>query len=147
MKGSFHIDAPVKTVFDFFFDSFKDPAKLADLTPMSARYDDVKATKDGVGTYMSWRTEIAGLPVMRGFDVITNVVPNKHITERSSNVMVGTWDYNFEAEGSGTKVTLEHRSGSFWGIPPLRNLVDVVTGRLSASFMARVKDTIETQGK
>ncbi len=145
MKQIFHIEVPVETAFDFFFDSFKDPAKLTHLTPFYARYDDVKATKDGVGTYMSWHAKLGGLPVMQGFDVVTDVVPNKHITERSSNAIVGTWDYDFEPEGSGTKVTMEHRAESFWRIPPLRNLVDMATERLNASFMARVKDTIETQ--
>ncbi len=136
MKGSIHIEAPVETVFGFFFDSFKDPAKLADLAPGDTQYDDVKVTKEGVGTYMSWHAKIAGLP-MRGFDVVTDVVPNKHISQRSSNAMVGTWDYDFEPEGSGTKLTLEHHWGSFWGIPPLSNLMDLPLERMNASFMAR----------
>lgn len=141
MKRSIHIEAPVETVFD----SFKNPAKFMDLDPGGTQVDDVKVTKEGVGTYVSWHAKIAGLPV-RGFSVITDAVPNKHITERSSNGMVGTWDYDFEPEGSGTKMTLEHHLESFWGIPPLRNLMDLVTARLNDLFMARVKDAIETQG-
>ena len=127
------------------FDSFKNPAKFMDLDPGGTQVDVVKVTKEGVGTYVSWHAKIAGLPV-RGFSVITDAVPNKHITERSSNGMVGTWDYDFEPEGSGTKMTLEHHLESFWGIPPLRNLMDLVTARLNGLFMARVKDAIETQG-
>ncbi len=141
MKRSIHIEAPVETVFD----SFKDPAKFMELGPVETQVDDVRVTKEGVGTYMSWHTKIAGLP-MRGFDVYTDVVPNKHITERSSNAMVGTWDYDFEPEGSGTKLTLEHHAGSFWRIPPLRSLMDLVTERMSDTYMARLKDAIETQG-
>lgn len=141
MKRSIHIEAPVETVFD----SFKDPAKFIELGPADTGVDDVKLTKEGVGTYMSWHAKIAGVPI-RGFDVITDVVPNRHITERSSNPLVGTWDYDCEPEGSGTKVTLEHHPGSFWRIPPLRNLVDLAVERMSDTYMARVKDAIETQG-
>lgn len=75
--------------------------------------------------------------------MLTEVVPNKHITARSSNPMVGTWDYDFDREGSGTKVTLEHHSESIWRIPPPRNLMDLATERATAVFMARVKDAIE----
>ncbi len=141
MKQSIHIEAPVETVFD----SFKDPARFMDLGP--GEFDDVKVTKDGVGTYMSWHMKIAGLPVMRGFDVYTEVIPNKHITERSSNRLVGTWDYDFEPEGSGTKLTMEHHLESFWRIPPLRNLVDLAVDRMYALYMTQVKDILEAQGK
>lgn len=142
MKQSIHIEAPVETVFD----SFKDPTRLWDLNPMDSHLDDVKVTKEGVGTYTSWHARIYGLPV-RGFNVLIDVVPNKHITERSSSPMVGTWDYDFEPEGSGTKVTLEHHSGSFWRIPPLPTLTDLATERATAVFMSRVKDALEKQGK
>ena len=141
MKRSVYIEAPVETVFD----SFKNPAKFIDLDPGGTQVDDVKVTKEGVGTYVSWHAKIAGLPV-RGFSVITDAVPNKHITERSSTGMVGSWDYDFVPEGSGTKMSLEHHLESFWGIPPLRNLMDLVTARLNDLFMARGKDAIETQG-
>lgn len=141
MKRTIHIEAPVARVFD----SFIDPAKFQDIYPMDTRVDDVKLTKEGVGTYMSWHAKIAGLPV-RGFDVVTDVIPNKHMTSRSSNPLVGTWDYDFEAEGSGTKLTMEHHPGSFWGIPPLRNLVELAVGRMSDSFMPRARDALETQG-
>lgn len=142
MKRTIHIEAPVEAVFD----SFKDPAKFMELGPTGTRVDDVRITKEGVGTYMSWHSKIAGLPI-RGFDVYTDVVPKKHITERSSNPLVGTWDYDFEPEGSGTKLTMEHHPGSFWRFPPLRNLVELAVGNMSASYMPRVKDAIETQGK
>ena len=141
MKQSIHVEAPVKTVFDFLID----PAKSWDLLPVHTQLDEVKVTKEGAGTYDSWHAKIAGLTV-RGFDVLTDVVPGKHITSRSSIAMMGTWDYDFEPEGSGTKVTIEHHPGSFWRIPPLRNLVDLTTERMNSSFMARVKDAIETRG-
>lgn len=141
MKQSIHIEAPVETVFD----SFKDPAKFWDLTPFDSQLDEVKVTKEGVGTYTSWHARMYGVPI-QGFSVFTNVIPDKHITERSSNPLVGTWDYDFQSEGSGTKLTAEHHSESFWRLPPLRNVIDLFTERASATFMARVKDAIETRG-
>lgn len=138
MRGTYHIDAPVKKVFDFFFD----PRKGADLFPeMEIR--DYKQTKEGVGTYTRYHGRLAGIP-FSSFGVLTEVVPNKHITEESSNALVGTWDYSFEPEGSGTKVTMEHHSRFVWGLPPLSTLGDVLTSRMNEAFMRRVKERIET---
>ena len=137
MQGTYHIEAPVETVFDFFVD----PRKLADLLP-PAGIRELKVTEEGIGTYTGYRTKIAGVP-FESFSVYTDVVPNKHISEKSSSAMVGTWDFNFEPEGTGTKVTMEHHSRSFWNMPPLRNLGDLVAARMNESFMRRVKDRIE----
>jgi hypothetical protein len=137
MRGTYHIKAPVKTVFDFFFD----PRKGAELFP-GTEIRELKMTEEGTGTYTSYRTKMAGIP-FDVFSVYTEVVPNKHITEKSSNALVGTWDYSFESEGKGTKVTMEHHSRSFWGIPPLSTMGDLVTARMNQSFMRRVKDHIE----
>ena len=138
-KMSFYIDAPVESVFDFF----KDPNNQIESPPFSdMKVQDAKMTKEGVGTHYSWSIKMFGIPV-NGFEVITDFEPNKHITEKSSNAMVGTWDYRFEPEGSGTKVTMEHRQRSLWAVPPLRNLTDFVTPRLSRSFIKAVKAELE----
>ena len=138
MQGTYHIEAPVETVFGFFID----PRKLADLFPL-AQIRELKITDQGTGTYTSYRTKIAGVP-FNVFSVYTDVVPEKHITEKSSSAIVGTWDYSFEPEGTGTKVTMEHRSRSFWNIPPLSNLGDLIAARANESYMRRVKERIET---
>lgn len=139
MRGTYHVEAPVEKVFDFFFD----PRKSADLNPIGAEIREFKMTTEGVGTYTSYRTKIVGIP-FEIFDVYTDVVPNRHITDKSSSAVVGTWDYTFEPEGTGTKVTMEHHSRSLWNLPLLRNLGDLVTERLSESFMRRAKDRIES---
>ena len=141
MKRSIYIEAPVETVFDFV----KDPAHHNNLE-FGTQVDDVKVTEEGVGTYSSWHGKIAGLPV-RGFDVLTDVVPPRHITDKSSTPGAGTWDYDLEPEGSGTKLTLEHHPGLLWRIPPPRNLMDLFTGRVKDLYLARVKDAIETRGR
>jgi Polyketide cyclase / dehydrase and lipid transport len=149
MKHSIHIEAPVERVFDFVFDYYKDRAKaqaIADLMGVRSRIDDVKATKEGVGSFASWHMQFVGLPV-RGFTVVTDVDPPKHLTERVFSAMSGTWDSDFEPEGSGTKLTMELHPGSFWRIPPLHYLMDVATARMNDTVMRRLKDTIEAQGK
>lgn len=138
MRSIHHIEAPVETVFDYFID----PRKLADLNPIGTKVSEVKMTAEGVGTYASYRTKFVGVP-FEVFDVYTDVVPNKRITEKSSSALVGTWDYVFEPDGTGTKLTMEHRQRSFWRIPPLANLVDLTTARMNESFMRAVKDRIE----
>lgn len=139
MKVSYHIDAPVKTVFDYFMDPANDAG--------APGYEvlEAKMTKEGVGTYVNWRIKIAGVPGPQGFEVVTGYQPNKHITEKSSSAIVGNWDYSFEREGTGTKVTLEHRSRALWGVPPLRNMIDFGTTRMSRLYIDRVKARLETQ--
>jgi uncharacterized protein YndB with AHSA1/START domain len=137
MRGTYHIEAPVKSVYDFFLD----PRKSADLFA-DTEIRELKMTKEGTGTYTEYRTKLAGIPIDM-FSVYTEVVPNKHIVEKSSNDLVGTWDYSFEPEGTGTRVTMEHRSRSIWGMEPLSTVGDLVTTRMNASFMQRVKDRLE----
>lgn len=135
MKVSYHVDAPVETVYDYFMD----PASGAG---MGAEVVESKVTKEGVGTYMSWRMKAAGIPVYQGFQVVTEAVPNKRIVERSSRALVGDWEYSFAPEGSGTKVTMQHSSRSFWAMPPLRNAVDYATTRLSRRYVAQVRQEL-----
>ena len=137
MRESFHIDAPVETVFDFFVD----PDRSADLYP-NVQILEYKRTQEGAGTYISYHAKLAGIP-FDSFSVLTDWVPNKHLTEKSSSAIVGTWDYTFEPEGKGTKVTMEHHSRSVWNLPGVRNLGDLVTARMNESFMRKVKGRIE----
>ena len=134
-----HIEAPVEKVFR----AFKDPMALADIAVMETETFDVKETRQGTGTFYSWRTKIAGIP-MEGFDVYTDVVANKHITEKSSNAFVGTWEYDFEPEGKGTKLTMSHHGRSIWGLPPIDYLLGLAQSRMLASLAPRVKERLET---
>jgi uncharacterized protein YndB with AHSA1/START domain len=138
MTASYHIDAPVEKVFDFF----KDPASGDGTFGMEIR--EAKATEQGVGTYVGWRMKIAGIP-WEGFEVITDCTPNTHITEKSSSAVVGTWEYSFEPDGAGTKVTLEHRPRALWALPPLGMLVDFTTTRMTRRYIRRVKQRLETR--
>lgn len=142
MKQSIHIEAPVETVFDHFMD----PTSDIDLMPIDTEILEVKLTEEGTGTYTSYRSKIAGVP-FEMFDVVTDVVPNRRITSKSSSATVGTWQYTFEPEGTGTRLTMEHQSGSLWRLPLLRNVADMVTSRANASYMPKAKARIEAEAR
>lgn len=135
-RQSFYIDAPVETVFDYI----KDPNQQRE----AALYDlhDVKVTKEGVGTHFAWSFKVAGLR-LEGFEVLTEVVPHKHITERSSVALTGRWDYDLEPEGTGTRLTITLQPQSFWRLPPLDRLVGLAFPRVSKAVMSRWVKAIE----
>lgn len=138
-KMSYYINAPVESVFDFF----KDPRNQVESPPFSGmEVRDLTMTKEGAGTNYSWRVKMAGVP-FDGFNVFTEFVPNERIVDKSSNAMVGTWEYTFAPEGSGTRLTMEHRQRSLWAMPPLRNLTDYLTPRLSRSFVDALRARLE----
>ena len=138
MRRSIHIEAPVEKVFDFY----KDPRNEQEMIPMPYEVKDVKLTEEGVGSYYSWVTRIAGLPI-EGFNVYTEFVPNQRITDRSSWSLPGEWTASFEPEGSGMQLTLESHHGSFWRMPPLRQLVDLGQSRASERLLSALKARME----
>lgn len=142
MKQSIYIEAPVETVFDHFMD----PRKDIDLMPIDTEVLEFKLTEEGIGTYTSYRSKIAGIP-FEMFDVVTDMVRNKRITSKSSSAMEGTWTYTFEPEGTGTRLTMEHQAGSLWRLPLLRNVMDMTTSRMTASYLPKAKARIEAEAR
>ena len=138
MKRSIHIEAPVEKVFDFF----KDPKTAYEAAAMPFAIKDVKLTEEGVGTYYGWASKTPGLR-WEGFDVYTEFIPNQRITDRSSFSMTRDFTTSLEPEGSGMKLTEETGHGSFWRIPPLRELVDLVQSMASERFLSAVKAKME----
>jgi carbon monoxide dehydrogenase subunit G len=137
-EQSFHVDAPVTKVFDFF----RDPHNWAALGPEGVQFKDVRLTEEGLGTHYSWAAKIAGVTI-EGFNVFTEFVPDRHITDRSSSSLEGTWTYSFEPEGSGTRLTVENRVRSFWRLPPLERLLDRVAAKTHEPRFARLKTMLE----
>lgn len=137
---SWHVDAPVETVFDFF----KDPGKWEKVALFDLK--DVKVTKDGVGTNYEWNYKLGALR-LGGFEVLTEVEPYKRIVERSSMSMVGKWFYTFRPEGKGTRVTIGVQPRSFWSIPPLARLVEMGVARMGETAMPRYIEAMESPTK
>lgn len=111
-EQSFHVEAPVAKVFDFF----RDPTNWAALEPEGVQFKDVKVTEEGVGTHYSWAAKIGGV-TLEGFNVFTESVPDRRITDMSSSSLEGTWTYSFEPDGSGTKLIVTE-SRAFFLAPP-----------------------------
>ena len=86
------------------------------------------------------------MPV-EGFDVFTEFVPNKRITDRSSLSLEGTWTYTFAVEGTGTRVTLQNRSGGLWRLPLLEWLVDALAVAGHRPVLATLKAKLETDAE
>lgn len=137
-QASFHIEAPVDKVFDFF----KDPSHWRTLEPGGVKFSNVRLTEEGVGTHYLWSAKIAGMSI-EGFNVFTDYVPNRRITDRSSSSLEGTWTYSFEPDGSGTSVTVTNRTQSLWRVPGIEGLLDRVTARTHGPRFARVKAMLE----
>jgi uncharacterized protein YndB with AHSA1/START domain len=138
-RTSFYVDAPVEKVFDFF----RDPTSQIESPPFTdMTVYDVTMTKEGVGTHYSWTVKLAGVP-LKGFAVYTEFVPNERIVEKDSRSFVGEWEYTFAPDGSGTRVTMEHRQRSLWAFPLLSTAVDYGVRRLNRLFIEGVKAKLE----
>ncbi|HET8559701.1 MAG TPA: SRPBCC family protein [Marmoricola sp.] len=136
MRLTIHIDAPVHTVYEFM----KDPARWQDLMETGVTVDEVRTSDETA--YLGWHYRLLGLP-MSGFDLLTDMVPDRHITDRSSSALVGNWDWDFEPEGAGTKLTMEHHPRSIFRVPPVRNVIEFNAERMSQGFLPRVKERLE----
>ncbi len=136
---SIYIEAPVEKVFDWL----KDPRNWATLNPAGEELTDVHVTREGLGTFHVWT--IKAMPGVRYecFAVRTEFVPNKRIVDEWSLAIEGSETYTFDAEGSGTRVTLQTHPRSFWRLWPLNKLVGRVEGRENERALAKVKDFME----
>lgn len=142
-QQSIHIEAPVEKVFDFYKDPRKQWSTMPDQMMKVGKLTDAKMTKEGVGTYSSWRIGVGAVHV-DGFDVITEFVPNEKLTSRSSRPAVGTWTATFEPEGSGTRFSIQRRPGSFWALRPVDRLVERVMSPRWRESLEKLKAELET---
>lgn len=142
VKQSIYIDAPVEKVFDFCKDPRRTWSVMPDQVVGGNELIDVTMTQEGVGTYYSWVVRFAGVPV-EGFNVFTEFIPNKRITDRSSRSFVGTWTIVFEPEGSGTRVTQWRHPLSFWPLRPFDRLMDRIRMSLEQQSLDKMKQALE----
>ena len=140
---SIYIQAPVEDVFDWF----KNPRNWLTLNPAAARREeitDVYVTPEGLGTFHVW--VLRPLPGVRleCFGVFTEFVPNQRIVDKWSLALEGSETYTFDAEGSGTRVTLRRDRRSIWRLRLLDRLVDRFEGRENEQFLGRLKKFMES---
>jgi uncharacterized protein YndB with AHSA1/START domain len=136
---SVYIEAPVDKVFNFW----KDPRNQFSLAPDDrAALTDVKPTEDVVGTYYSVTTKLAGA-TLEAFFVITEVIPNRRIVDKSSMALHGTVTHLFEPEGSGTRMTVQWQPRSVWRLRPFESLAARFMAARHDQVFRKLKETLE----
>ena len=141
---SIYIDAPVEKVFDWV----RNPRNWLTLNPAAARREaisDAHLTEEGLGSYHVWSMKAVPGVRFEPFAVCTEFVPNKRIVDRWSLPFYGSYTYSFEAEGLGTRVTLQRHPRSVWRLRPLDRLVDQFEGPSNDRFLGLLKKRMESE--
>jgi hypothetical protein len=71
------------------------------------------------------------------------VEANRHIRDETSISIEGSFDYWFEVEDDGTRVTIEHHPGRLWGVPVLGRLLADSYARDDRQVLALLKARLE----
>ena len=137
LTNSIHIDAPVAEVFA----CVRDPSNFNQLMP-GVTFSDVSLTSDGVGTTYRFETRVAGLPI-RGRGEYTAFTPDRHIHDDTSVASEGSFDWTFEAEDAGARVTITHLPGRYWGWPIIGRLLAANYEQMDREVLARLKSRLE----
>ena len=137
LTNSIHIDAPVGEVFA----CVRDPSNFNQLMP-DVTFSDVSLTPDGVGTTYRFETKVAGLPI-RGRGEYTEVTPDRHIHDDTTVASEGSFDWTFQPEGDGARVTITHLPGRFWGLPVIGRLIAANYEQMDRQVLARLKSMLE----
>jgi uncharacterized membrane protein len=135
--SSIHIETSVESAFD----CVRNPDNFNDLMPGVA-FRDIIMTPDGVGTRYRFETRVAGFTV-RGTGEFTEVETNRRIHDETSIGVEGSFDWRFEPEGDGVRVTIEHHPGRHWGLPIVGRLLADSYERTDRQVLARLKAKLE----
>jgi len=135
--SSIHIDAQIEVAFD----CVKGPASFNELMP-AVTFTDITMTRDGVGTRYRFETRVAGFPIS-GSGEFTEFEANRHIHDETSIAMEGSFDWRFEPEGDGVRVTIEHHPGRFWDLPIVGRLLADSYERTDRQVLAQLKAKLE----
>jgi uncharacterized protein YndB with AHSA1/START domain len=137
LTNSIHIDAPVAEVFAYV----KDPSNFNQLMP-DVTFSDVSLMPDGVGTTYRFEARVAGLPI-RGQGEYTEFIPDRHIHDDTTVASEGSFDWTFEAEDDGVRVTITHSPGKYWSWPVIGRLLAANYEQMDRQVLARLKSVLE----
>jgi hypothetical protein len=137
LTNSVHIDAPLAEVFA----CVRDPSNFDRLMP-DVTFSDVVLTPDGVGTTYRFETRVAGLPI-RGRGEYTEFTSDRHIHDETTVASEGSFDWTFEAEGDGVRVTITHSPGRYWGLPIIGRLLAANYDQMDRGVLVRLKSMLE----
>ena len=137
LTNSVHIDALVAEAFA----CVRDPSNFNQLMP-DVTFSDVSLTPDGVGTTYRFETRVVGLPI-RGQGEYTEFIPDRHIHDDTTVASEGSFDWTFEAEDEGVRVTITHSPGKYWGWPIIGRLFAANYEQMDREVLARLKSRLE----
>ena len=135
--SSIFIQAPVASAFE----CMKDPSSFNELMP-GVQFTGVVMAADGVGTTYRFETRVAGFPI-RGGGRFSAVEANRHIRDETTIAMEGSFDYWFEAERDGVRVTIDHHPGRFWDLPIIGRLIADSYERDDRAVLQRLKTKLD----
>lgn len=140
LTHSVYVEASADDVFAFW----KDPTNQFALAP-DARAELVSLwiTESGVGRSYRTAVKVAGRTVPGPSTVFTEVIPDRLIVDRSSMGLHGTWRYDFEPEGSGTRLTMRGQPRGLWRLPGIASVVDRVMCPRHERMLAALKEVLE----
>ena len=97
---SIEIKAPVKEVYEYLHDPTTLPEWMVGLIEVH------NITGAGVGQQYNWTYKMAGIP-LKGENIITEEVPEKHIVVKSKGGVESTWNWNLERRKDVTVLDLD----------------------------------------
>jgi uncharacterized membrane protein len=101
LKQSIAIDAPMEEVFAYV----QEPTNLPEFWPSLLEVKDVEQLPNG-GTRFDYVYKMAGMK-FTGTSEDTEVIPNQRVINRSRGGVESTMVWTYQAEGEGTKITVE----------------------------------------
>jgi carbon monoxide dehydrogenase subunit G len=136
--NSIHIDAPPEVAFD----CVKNPRSFNELMP-GVTFTDIAMTRGGIGTRYRFETRVVGIPV-KGSGEFTEVEVNRRIHDETSIGLEGSFDWTFEPEDDGVRVTIEHHPGRLWNVPLVGRLLADSYARTDRLVLERLKVRLES---
>jgi len=147
-----HIEAPVEEVYAFAADL--EHFNELKSSPMRGRYQTVEKTPEGVGsTFRAYAHLVGGLYYETTGRVI-EAVPNERVAFTTEGrvmetLMMGTFVFRMQPDGSGTRLTVEYTPPTIEKIPviggALGSLIDKEMVREHDPVWAELKQVLEAK--
>lgn len=102
------------------------------------------APQGGVGTTYRFRTRVAGVTI-RGAGQFVEFERNRLIRDETTVATEGSFSWRFETMAAGTRLTLEHHAGRFWGVPLLGRILADTYQRSDEDVLRHIKAACEQQ--
>ncbi len=118
MKKTLHVDAEPEEVVSVMLDFSVNPPGMTGAP--------VYETPDIEGSVYEWTFKFVGVP-QKGVMIVTEYVPNERVSFRNFGAMESTSTWTFEAENTGTRVTMD--VASRLTIPLIGRFLDPVLKR------------------